>query len=276
MVLVRSLVADRPVVEVDARLDALPTIDLTGDGPHYLSVVPTQLRRALGDPTRTAVLRRFDAVLLGGAAAERTLLETAADAGVRVVTTYGMSETCGGCVYDGVPLDGVAVTADENGRLDIVGPTLFTGYRLDPVATADTLIGGRLRTRDRGEVRGDGRVTVLGRLDDVVISGGLNVDLAAVERAVRAWADETVAGAEAAVVGVPHPEWGTEVVAVVTSGQQLSDLRAALTDRLPVYALPRRLVVRDALPRTSGGKIDRRQLVADLIEPPHERPEDPT
>ncbi|HEY5788316.1 MAG TPA: class I adenylate-forming enzyme family protein, partial [Microlunatus sp.] len=128
-----------------------------------------------------------------------------------------------------------------------------------------------------------------GRIDDVVISGGLNVDLAAVERAVRAWA-----GVEAAVVGVPHPEWGTEVVAVVAEEQNrvltpppmaesrsdvtvsarffLSDLRTALMARLPTYALPRRLVVRPALPRTSGGKIDRRQLIADLAEPS----EDPT
>jgi len=298
MVLVRSLVADRPVVEVDGRLDALPTIDLTGDGPHYLSVVPTQLGRALGDPARTAVLRRFDAVLLGGAAADQPMLEAAADAGVRVVTTYGMSETCGGCVYDGVPLDGVEVAADENGRLSIGGPTLFAGYRLDPAATADTLIDGWLRTRDRGEIRGDGRVTVLGRLDDVVISGGLNVDLAAVERTVRAWADTVLAGTEAAVVGVPHPDWGTEVVAVVGAEQNqalvpapthdqgslesvsgrffLSDLRDALAGRLPTYAAPRRLVVRPTLPRTSGGKIDRRQLIADLTERPVDRPEDPT
>ena len=297
MVLVRSLVADRPAVEVDARLDALPTIDLTGDGPHYVSVVPTQLGRALGDPARTAALRRFDAVLLGGAAADRPLLDAAAAAGVRVVTTYGMSETCGGCVYDGVPLDGVEVTADANGRLSIGGPTLFAGYRLDPVATADTLMDGWLRTRDRGEIRGDGRVTVRGRLDDVVISGGLNVDLAAVELAVRSWAHAVGAG-EAAVVGVPDPDWGTEVVAVVADEQNqalvpepapdsrapvsmggrlcLSDLRTALAESLPTYALPRRLVVRATLPRTSGGKIDRRQLIADLTEPPPARPEDPT
>ena len=271
MVLVRSLVADRAVVEVDGRLDALSSVELTSDGPHYLSVVPTQLTRALGDPSRTAALQRFDAVLLGGSAADPALLDRAAAAGIAVVTTYGMSETCGGCVYDGLPLDGVDVTVEDGGRLGIGGPTVFAGYRLDPAATADNLVGGRLLTRDRGELGPDGRVTVLGRIDDVVISGGLNVDLAAVERAVRAWA-----GVEAAVVGVPHPEWGTEVVAVITDGHELSDLRAALTGRLPTYALPRRLVVRNSLPRTSGGKIDRRQLIADLSDTPADRPEDPT
>ncbi|HEY5786232.1 MAG TPA: AMP-binding protein [Microlunatus sp.] len=292
MVLVRSLVADRPFLEVDGRLEALPALEPVGDAPTYLSLVPTQLTRALGDPARAAALRRFDAVLLGGAAADRKLLERAAADGITVVTTYGMSETCGGCVYDGVPLDGVDVTADAGGRLGIGGPMVFAGYRLDPAATADALDGGRLLTRDRGTVDRDGRVTVLGRIDDVVISGGLNVDLAAVERAVRAWA-----GVEAAVVGVPHAEWGTEVVAVVTEEQNralvpapaleqrsgvtvigrffLSDLRTALADRLPTYALPRRLVVRPALPRTSGGKINRRQLIADLTPPSADRPEDP-
>ena len=297
MVLVRSLVAERPVVEVDARLDALPTLALAGAGPHYLSVVPTQLTRALADPTRTEVLRRFDAVLLGGSAADPSLLDRAAAAGVSVVTTYGMSETCGGCVYDGVPLDGVDVTVDPTGRLVIGGPTVFAGYRLDPAATADALSGGRLLTRDRGEVT-DGRVAVLGRIDDVVISGGLNVDLAAVERAVRARVAAEGSSDEVAVVGVPHPDWGTEVVAVVAADQHralvaapgpdpravrsgdgrsvLSDLRAALAEGLPSYALPRRLVVRSTLPRTSGGKIDRRQLIADLTDTAADRPEDPT
>jgi O-succinylbenzoic acid--CoA ligase len=302
MVLVRSLVADRRVVEVDARLDALPSLDLPGEGPVYLSVVPTQLGRALAHPARTTALRRFDAVLLGGAAADRSLLDRAAAAGIRVVTTYGMSETCGGCVYDGVPLDGVDVTADDSGRLGIGGPTVFAGYRLDPGATAEALVGGRLLTRDRGEVGVDGLIRVLGRIDDVVISGGLNVDLAAVERAVRDWAGGKRGGAEAAVVGVPHPDWGTEVVAVIaeehnqapvpataprprsgvsTGGRFfVSDLRTALAGRLPGYALPRRLVVRPTLPRTSGGKIDRRRLITDLIADPTEssvdRPEDPT
>lgn len=280
MVLVRSLVAERQVVEVDARLDGLTDVAVD-DEPTYLSVVPTQLTRALADPARTAALRQFAAVLLGGAAADPAVLERAAAAGITVVTTYGMSETCGGCVYDGVPLDGVDVTLDDGGRLVIGGPTLFAGYRLDPVATADTLRDGRLVTRDRGEIT-DGRVTVLGRVDDVVISGGLNVDLAAVDRAVRDWA-----GGEAAAVGVPHAEWGTEVVAVVAEEPGLApaaargrfvlaDLRSALAHRLPAYALPRRLVVRSTLPRTSGGKIDRRQLIADLTAPPVDRPEDPT
>ena len=204
-----------------------------------------------------------------------------------------MSETCGGCVYDGVPLDGVDVTVEDGGRLGIGGPTVFAGYRLDPAATADALVGGRLLTRDRGEVGSDGRVTVLGRIDDVVISGGLNVDLAAVERAVRAWARRARRPWSAYRTRSGAPRWSPSSPrsrikrssrrrAGCTLGRLggrpilLSDLRAALADRLPTYALPRRLVVRTALPRTSGGKIDRRQLIADLTGRPVDRPEDPT
>jgi O-succinylbenzoic acid--CoA ligase len=285
MVLVRALVADQPLREVDQRLHGLADLDL-GAGPCYISLVPTQLTRALADPRQTASLARFDTVLLGGAAADAGLLERTAQAGITVVTTYGMSETCGGCVYDGRPLDGVDVTIETSGRISIAGPTVFAGYRLDPGATAEALVDSRLLTRDRGRWAG-GRLVVEGRLDDVVVSGGLNVDLAAVERRVRAWS-----GGEAAVVGVPHPDWGVEVVAVLESGENpvhvtggrqepgaapatstglssrpetLTALRTDLATTLPGYALPRRVLVTAALPRTSGGKIDRRRLIADLI-----------
>lgn len=264
MVLVRGVVADQPVHEVDSHLQGLTDLEW-GSDPAYLSVVPTQLARALADPALTRALTRFDAVLLGGAAADASLLHRAGEAGIAVVTTYGMSETCGGCVYDGQPLDGVTVTTSSDGRVSIGGPTLFSGYRLDPATTAEALVDGRLVTRDRGALD-QGRLTVLGRLDDVVISGGMNVDLATVERAVRAWA-----AGEAAVVGLPSAEWGVEVVAVVEqpdeppeSDARLGDLRASLSHQLPTYALPRRLLIIPALPRTSGGKIDRRRLVADL------------
>ena len=213
-------------------------------------------------------------MLVGGAAADRALVQRARSAGIAVVTTYGMTETCGGCVYDGMPLDGVDVTSID-GRLSIGGPILFSGYRLDPTATAESLVDGRLRTRDRGHVV-DGRVSVVGRIDDVVVSAGRNVDLAAVEQAVTSWA--VAVGDEAAVVGVPHPEWGTEVVAVTAPGARsssttdpttdptLAELRQALDETLPGFALPRRLVRRGHLPRTSGGKIDRRRLVQELTD----------
>ena len=262
MVLVRSLVADRPVLEVDGRLTGLPALDL-GRGPHYLSLVPTQLVRALAEPTTSAALARFDAVLLGGSTADSALLDRARAAGITVVTTYGMSETCGGCVYDGRPLDGVEIDVEpRTGRVVVGGPMLFSGYRLAPEATARTLLPGpKFRTGDRGRWRAD-RLEVLGRLDAVVISGGHNVDLDAVERVIRRRTD-----GEIAVVGVPDSEWGTRVVAIGTGSETAAELRDRVRADLPAYALPRQWVAVTELPRTAGGKIDRQRLVADLAAP---------
>ena len=104
-----------------------------------------------------------------------------------MVATYGSSETCGGCVYDGVPLDGVEIDVDghEDGRIRIRGPVLFDGYDGDPELTAATLVDGWFVTSDLGRVD-DGRLRVLGRVDDVVISGGVNVPTPAVARRLRA------------------------------------------------------------------------------------------
>ncbi|PZQ41505.1 MAG: AMP-dependent synthetase, partial [Phenylobacterium zucineum] len=150
-------------------------------GRAYLSLVAAQLDRALEQPRVVAALAEYAAVLVGGSAVPSGLCERAGEAGVRVVTTYGMSETCGGCVYDGVPLDGVRVEFDE-GRISLGGPMAFLGYRLRPELTAETLVGDLVSTHDRGRWV-DGRLVVLGRSDDVVITGGSNVDLAAAQRA---------------------------------------------------------------------------------------------
>jgi O-succinylbenzoic acid--CoA ligase len=234
-------------------------------GRRYLSVVPTQLARGLRRPAVADALRAFDAVLVGGGALPVPLAEAAAGAGVAVVTTYGMSETCGGCVYDGRPLPGVDVRLAADGRVSLHGPVLFSGYRRRPDLTAAALVDGRLVTADRARWDGD-RLVVLGRVDDVVVSGGMNVDLAEVERQVRSWPE--LASADVAVVGIRDPEWGTEVVAVVEqSGWRegaVDALREHLRARLPGYAAPRRLVGRVPLPRTSSGKIDRLRIVADL------------
>lgn len=231
------------------------------DGRNYLSLVPTQLHRALAEAPLVARLAAFDTILLGGAAIDPALLARAAAAGLTVVTTYGMSETCGGCVYDGRPLDGVRL-ALAGERLTIAGPMLFSGYRLDDALTAATLVGGRLLTADRAALDADGRLRVLGRLDDVVITGGVNVDLAAAQRI----ADATLGPADAGgivLVGVPDDDWGTSVVAVTASGLTTDEVRARLAPVLGRAALPRRVRRVDSLPRTPGGKIDRQRIVRD-------------
>lgn len=230
-----------------------------GPGRNAISLVPTQLVRALRSPQTTALLAGFDAVLLGGAAAGTELLSKAQQAGIPVLTSYGMSETCGGCVFEARPLPGVEIDIDQaSGRISIGGPQLFSGYRGDAGATAAALDDGWLRTNDRGEwvadEPGEPRLRVLGRFDDVVISGGVNVDLAQVQRVVDALGG-------GAVVGVPDPEWGARVVLATTDqGRDLAAWRDALRSRLPAAALPRQLLVVPKLPRTSSGKIDRQAI----------------
>uniref|UniRef100_UPI000B15AE02 AMP-binding enzyme n=1 Tax=Cellulosimicrobium cellulans TaxID=1710 RepID=UPI000B15AE02 len=237
----------------------------------YVSLVPTQLHRLVAaadaaEPAGLDALCSLDAVLLGGAATPAALLRRAREAGARVVTTYGMTETCGGCVYDGVPLDGVRVRLDPgSGVVELAGPVLADGYLGEPAATAAAFRtdadGTRwFRTSDLGRLDDGARLTVLGRADDVLVTGGVNVAPAAVE--------DVVAGVEgvgeACVVGVPDPEWGTAVVAVVTlvAGATMSDalvatVRRAVADRLGRAAAPRRVVVVDDLPRRGPGKVDR-------------------
>jgi O-succinylbenzoic acid--CoA ligase len=250
-VLVRSVVAGSEPV----RMNGSTTIEafeaaagrLTGER-RYVSLVPTQLRRLLASPA----LADFDAVLLGAAAPDE-LVERARADGVRVVTTYGMSETCGGCVYDGLPLDGVEVDVAE--RIRIRGPVLAEAYRHGPLRDPD----GFFVTGDVGQWRA-GRLVVLGRADDVVVSGGEKVAPAAVEAELRGHPSVV----DVAVLGVPDDEWGQRVVAVVVLRGPLSleQARDVVSGPLPRAAAPRELRVVDALPLLPSGKVDRVSLAA--------------
>ena len=235
-----------------------------GRVPLYASLVPTQLHRLLAAPGGRAAAARLDAVLLGGAAADPGLLATARAAGVRVVTTYGMSETAGGCVYDGRPLPGVLVRTDPvDDRVLLAGPVLADGYVDDPRLTASSFVVQEGRrwfvTGDRGRVR-DGRLEVLGRVDDLVVTGGHKVEPRDVENALRALPDVR----DAVVVGVPDAEWGQVVAALLVPADgtpthltDLARLREALSPALPRHALPRRVAVRDGIPLLPSGKPDR-------------------
>ena len=114
-------------------------------------------------------------MLVGGGPVDTSLKRRAAEAGVRLVATYGMAETCGGCVYDGLPLDGVGLALASDGRVRLTGPVLFDGYLDDPAATAEVLVDGWFVTSDAARIDEDGRLQVLGRVDDMVVSGGVNV-----------------------------------------------------------------------------------------------------
>ena len=253
-VLVRSVLAGTAPVVLDGptTVQAFEAATARLTGPRRLvSLVPTQLLRLVD----SSALREYDAVLLGGAAAPADLLERARGNGVRVVTTYGMSETSGGCVYDGVPLPGVRVAAE--GRIRLSGPVVARGYRLRPDLTAQAFDGDSFRTDDAGELV-DGRLVVHGRADDVVVTGGEKVAPAAVEAALAAHPSV----AEVAVLGVPDEEWGARVVAVVVlrAPLTLEQAREHVSQRLSRVAAPRELRVVDALPLLPSGKIDRVRL----------------
>ncbi|GAA3840744.1 o-succinylbenzoate--CoA ligase [Saccharothrix violaceirubra] len=224
---------------------------LAEPGPHYTALVPTQLARLIAaDGPGLAAVRGFDAVLVGGAATPPHLLARGRELGVRLVTTYGMSETAGGCVYDGVPLDGVRVRIVD-GRVELAGPTLALGYR------GGERFGEWFRTDDLG-VLDDGVLRVLGRADDVIVTGGEKVDPAAVERVLAARPGVL----EACVVGVPDAEWGQVVVAVVVAVDPadppaVEGLAAAVRAEVGRFAVPKRVAFADALPLRGPGKVDR-------------------
>lgn len=279
--------------------------------PVYTSLVPTQLRRALDDEQLRVALARLDAVLIGGAAADAQLLAQAKAAGIKVVTTYGMSETCGGCVYDGQPLPGVSMDVDQaTGAIWLSGPMLATGYLGDEELTrrcfvsrpdsqagegtsdagetasaaestetgtgagSDTGAGELARrwfiTSDRGQIV-DGRLQVLGRLDDVIISGGIKVEPGPIEALLAL----NPLVSECAVVGLPDPTWGQAVTAVVVpastpglgrvdQGAIVAQIRVYLEQKLSGAQCPKQVLLADALPYKGIGKVDRRALAQSL------------
>ncbi|WP_153502960.1 AMP-binding protein [Cumulibacter manganitolerans] len=219
----------------------------------YVSLVPTQLQRLLDSPAREA-LTRFDAILLGGAAADPQLLSRSRDAGATVVTTYGMSETGGGCVYDGVPLDGVEIGTGDDGVVRLTGDLVALGYLQAP--DPDPFDGRTFTTSDLGEIV-DGRLRIVGRADDIINTGAKKVAPLRVEQALRA----LPAVADTIVVGVPDDNWGQRVVALVVPASDatlpLDEVRDALRGRLADHELPREVITLDALPYKGIGKPDR-------------------
>ena len=255
------------------------------DSPvRYSSLVPAQLARLVAaaeeDPGIRRSVSRFDAVLVGGQALPAALHERALASGIAVVRTYGSSETAGGCVYDGRPI-GQTHARTRSGELELSGPSLAIGYLDDDeLNEAKFSIDGGVRwyrTGDAGTIEGGdasgvaggsagGTVAVTGRLDNVIISGGIKVSLDRVERIVQ-W----VPGfEEAVVVGAPDEIWGQVGVVVVehrpeTSGSALEQIRRVVTDAAGRAAAPSRLHVVDRMPRLSSGKPDR-QLIASRLQ----------
>jgi O-succinylbenzoic acid--CoA ligase len=270
-VLTRSVLAGyTPVVASDHPTFAAGVMAMSAPR-QYTAMVPTQLARYLETDQDQDMLRRLNAIIIGGAAMSADLKAKAAAAGVTAIPSYGMTETGSGCVYAGEPLEGTSLRLEDEthagpgggavaGRIWISGPTLFLGYRLQPELTAEVLRGGWFRTQDRGEIV-DGRLRVVGRVDDVVISGGVNVTVTAVQARLLEHPDVK----DAVVLGVPDSEWGARVVAFVVGKADREVLRDFVAEVLPRTWAPRQVVELSALPMLASGKVDRRRLVEGVL-----------
>ena len=224
----------------------------------YTSLVPVQLARLM--ESAPAALQRFDRILLGSQAAPPELLERAGELGLKVTRTYGSSETSGGCVWDGVPIGDTAVRITD-GRVELSGSVLAEGYLGDPERTAAAFVDddgiGWYHTDDTGTLT-DGVLRVTGRLDDVIVSGGVKVSLAEVEAAAR----RMPGLASAVVVAAPHSEWGDTPVVVTEVPAELDDVRRAVARAVGREAAPSRVVVVGSIPMLSSGKPDRLSIAA--------------
>ena len=241
-VVTKALLTGTPLV-VHATFDAVAVARTAGEvaarGHRLLTtLVPTAFARI--DPGL------FRAIVLGGAPVPGELP-------ANVVTSYGLTETCGGCVYGGRPFTDVEIRLDDDGQILVRGPVLLRAYRdgTDP-KTAQ----GWLPTGDAGSIDPKGLLRVDGRLTDLIISGGENVWPAAIERVLR----QHPRVGEVAVGGRPDPKWGERVVAWVIATRDsdppsLDDLRSLVKAHLPAPAAPRELVLVDELPRTPSGKV---------------------
>lgn len=258
-IVARAHVTDTPLT-VHPRFDVDAVADAAGECT-LVSVVPTTLARLLA--THPAASAKFRRVLVGGGPIPAQLLAEAEDAGVTTVTTYGLTETGGGCVHDGQPLASVEIAlAPESSEILVRGPVVMQGYREAPAATSAALEHGWLRTGDIGRWDPDGRLEVVDRIKDLVITGGVNVSPVTVESRLS----DAPGVADLAVVGAADPEWGERVVACVvpadlTDPPTLDRLRAAgCAAGLRPAELPRELRIVDRIPRSSSDKILRRRL----------------
>ena len=257
-VLIRSLVAEtQPIlmntsVPFTAEAFGRAASLMTGQR-RYTSLVPTQLNRLAQavdeDPYLLSQLLKFDAILIGGQAPHPEVLQKLQTLGVRIVVTYGMTETCGGCVYNGVPLEGVAVDL-RGGVIEISGSVLANGF-------APTFV-----TNDLGEFDATGKLTVLGRADRVLISGGIKIALDRVEQILQ-----NVNGvSDVAASPIKDVEWGERVgVIYVGSPEVADDMAAALANDLGPAGRPVRILRVDKLPKLFTGKPDL-QAIKKLFE----------
>lgn len=283
MVLVRSWFHNSPF-EIDPSVGGARTFEAaafaattmravresSNDGRALMvSLVPTQIARLIeSGSVGIEALQSYDLVLSGAAATPQPMLNKMRELGIKVSVSYGMTETCGGCVFDGRPLDGVRIslgTKDdvEPGRVTISGTVVASGYRLRPDLDAVSFISGQVQTHDVGKLDASGLLHILGRLDDVVTVGGVNVALSAVESLIRHHPDIE----DVAVIDLQDELWGSIPIAYVVTrnpesetAELISEIQSTIRDQISRAAVPRTVQFVTSLPMLDSGKIDRISL----------------
>jgi len=247
-VVARALYANTPLT-LHPNFNADQVMRSVPDGVTHVSLVATALRRV--DPAL------FKVVLIGGSAAPTHLPKN-------VITTYGLTESCGGVVYDGSPLKGVGLRIADNGEIQIFGDMTMRAYRsMHAIALHPFTEDGWLKTGDLGVISLEGKLSVSGRSGDLIISGGENIWPAAVEAALLSHPGVS----QVCVAGIADPQWGQKVVAWVVRDHEhpvtsLSEFREFVGEVLPRYCAPKEIIVVDELPTTTLGKVQRNVLVA--------------
>jgi len=271
-ILTRSLIARRTVVLAPGRFEPLLVAErMAREGVTLLSVVPTMLQRLLDLDPPWAPHPELRAVLVGGAPLSQTLRRRAVERGVPALATYGCTEACSqiatqnltqvgesGC---GAPLAGVDLRI-ERGEIQVRGDMLMRGYLGGDEASDTWTHDGWLRTGDCGEFLSGGQLQVLGRLDDVIVTGGENVS----PQEVESWLETIPGVSSACVFGTPDAEWGELVAAAIVIDPSRYDrerLRTSMDEELAGHKRPRRIAVLDALPLNRSGKVDRALVVSD-------------
>lgn len=258
-VLIRALIAGVEPLALDLSdgfhitdfADAARELRETGDRV-YTSLTPMQLIKAMDSLEGIEALRLFDAILVGGAATSRQTLEAARELEITVVTTYGSSETSGGCVYDGQAIPGARIRV-RDARVELGGPMIADGYRNAP-NHEDFAEPGWFRTSDTGTLIDD-QLTIMGRLDSVIDSGGLKLHPEVLEKAITDL--DGVTGA--CVLGIPDQRLGQAIVAAYSGAPSPAEVIRGLSD-LPRWQLPKQLKHVEALPMIGPGKVDRRAI----------------
>lgn len=253
-VLIRSVFSDTQPILLNTRVPFTTEAFVRGaslmeGSRRYTSLVPAQLSRLAQDAEADAfvfsMLRKFDAILVGGQLPNWSEVETLRAKGINVIVSYGMTETCGGCIYDGVPLTGIDFEVND-GLISISGPVLALG------------LGGKFETNDLGRIV-DEKLEVLGRADRVIISGGIKVSLERVEQAAL-----NIPGVAQVVAVAVSSQWG-ESVGILYQGSPEVNFES-LTQQISVAARPAKVLRVTSFPMTATGKVDLREAAKLLAD----------